>query len=450
MLKDSCGFALTGATEPAAAEYEAGLAELQCYRGDPVARAKSAIRMAPDFAMAHAQLAWLHLLGTEPGSLPTARNSHARLLSTARTDREKGHAVAIDHLVEGRWHEAGRVLEDVTIAHPRDGLALLAGHQIDFFTGHSRMLRDRIARALPHWSEGMPGYHSVLGMHAFGLEETGDYVRAEAAGRRGVELEPRDGWSQHAVAHVLEMQNRTEEGIAWMRGSDDWAGDSFFQVHNWWHLALYHLELGDFDTVMSIYDGEMGGGQSGVAMDMVDASALLWRLLLRGVNVGDRCRVLADAWAPLVTTSTYAFNDAHAAMAFVGAGRRDAVESVLAAQLEAMKRSDDNAAFAAEVGYAVTQAILAFGDGDYRRTVRLLRPVCSIAHRFGGSHAQRDVIDLTLIEAAIRAGDAALAKALAAERSDRRHDSPLSQLFRKRAGSLEGEVREKPELHVTN
>lgn len=97
------------------------------------------------------------------------------------------------------------MLEDVTIAHPRDAIGLLAGHQIDFFTGQSRMLRDRIARALPHWDAAMPGYHSVLGMHAFGLEETGDHARAEAEGRRGVDLEPRDGWSQHAVAHVLEM-----------------------------------------------------------------------------------------------------------------------------------------------------------------------------------------------------------------------------------------------------
>jgi hypothetical protein len=84
----------------------------------------------------------------------------------------------------------------------------------------------------------------------------------------------------------------------------------------------------------------------------------------------------------------------------------------------------------------VTRAILAFGDGDYARTVALIRPVRSIAHRFGGSHAQRDVIDLTLIEAAIRSGDSALAAALAAERLDRRHESPLSQLFVRRAGAL--------------
>jgi hypothetical protein len=187
------------------------------------------------------------------------------------------------------------------------------------------MLRDRIARALPAWDRSVPGYHWILGMHAFGLEEMGDYACAEAAGRRGVELEPRDGWSQHAVAHVLEMQNRTADGIAWMTANPDaWAGDSFFKVHNWWHLALYHLDRGDIDAVLRLFDTEIYGARSGVVLDMIDASALLWRLHLRGVDVGSRWDAVADNWSPIATAGNYAFNDAHAMMAFIGAGRRDA------------------------------------------------------------------------------------------------------------------------------
>jgi hypothetical protein len=274
-------------------------------------------------------------------------------------------------------------------------------------------------------------------MHAFGLEEMGDYARAEADGRRGVELEPTDGWSQHAVAHVLEMQNRTEDGIAWMRSNDGWAGDSFFQVHNWWHLALYHLEAGDIDAALGLFDTQIYGTQSGVVLDMVDASALLWRLHLRGVDVGDRWAAVADNWTPIATASFYAFNDLHAVMTFVGAGRRHAAEAVLAAQVEAMSKDGDNARFVREVGHPVCRAIVAFGAGDYRQSVELLRSVRSIAALFGGSHAQRDVLDLTLIEAALRAGDASLALSLAAERADRRHDSPLSQLFLRRAKALQ-------------
>lgn len=433
--RDIHGLKLTGATGRAIENYEAAVAELQCYRGDPVARVDAALVEAPGFAMAHLLRGWLHLLGTEPGGLSVARAAHADALRHARSDRERGHAAAIGHLVDGRWHDAARVLEDVTIEQPRDALGLLAGHQLDFLTGHSRMLRDRIARALPYWDASMPGFHSILGMHAFGLEETGDYARAEASGRQGVELEPRDGWSQHAVAHVMEMQNRQAEGIAWMCGNDAWAGDSFFQVHNWWHLALYHLELGHTDEVLALFDDKMAGGRSGVVMDMVDASALLWRLLLRGIDVGDRWQHLADAWAPLATAGNYAFNDAHAVMAFVGAGRRDLGKAVIESQEEAGRRPGDNATFVSEVGHAVAHAILAFGEGDYARTVTLLRSVRSSAHRFGGSHAQRDVIDLTLIEAAIRSGDGRLAMALARERADRCHESPLSQLFVRRAST---------------
>ncbi|WP_138933248.1 tetratricopeptide repeat protein [Roseovarius arcticus] len=435
-MQDITGHTLTGAGETALPYYETAIAELQCYRADPVASIDAALAESPDFAMAHALKAWLHLLGTEPGGISIARAEHEAAAGTAATDRERGHVAALGHLVEGRWHAAGRVLEDVTITHPRDALGLLAGHQIDFFTGHSRMLRDRIARALPAWDKSMPGYHSILGMHAFGLEETGDYARAEAAGRQGVELQPRDGWSQHAVAHVMEMQCRQSDGIAWMRGNaDGWSGDSFFQVHNWWHLALYHLEMGDTPAVLALFDNEIYGAKSGVVMDMVDATALLWRLTLHGVDVGDRWESLADSWAT-VRSGFYAFNDAHAVMAFIGAGRRDAALALIATQAEAMARPNDNAGFTSDVGHAVARAILAFGDGDFEATVRLLRQVRSISNRFGGSHAQRDVIELTLIEASLRAGNENLARALTAERADRRHDSPLSQLFLRRADAL--------------
>jgi hypothetical protein len=434
---DRRGLAVTGANAESLDHFEQALAELQCYRADPVASVDKAIAAAPGFAMAHALRAWLHLLGTEPAAIPVARESHQAAVATAGTLRERGHAEAIGHLIAGRWHQASRVLEDVTIEAPRDALALLAGHQIDFFTGHSRMLRDRIARALPAWDRSVPGYHSILGMHAFGLEETGDYVRAEAAGRRGAELEPRDGWSQHAVAHVLEMQNRTRDGIAWMTANPDaWAGDSFLKVHNWWHLALYHFDQGDIDAVLRLFDTEIYGAKSGVVLDMVDAAALLWRLHLRGVDVGNRWDAVADNWSPIATAATYAFNDAHAVMAFVGAGRRDAAVTVIAAQKDAMARDDDNAMFTRDVGHDVCRALLAFGDGDYATTVSLLRPIRSIAHRFGGSHAQRDVLDLTMIEAAFRSGNAALAAALAAERLDTRHESPLAHLLATRAEAL--------------
>jgi tetratricopeptide (TPR) repeat protein len=437
MLKDNLGHALSGAGNASLPHYEEALHLLRCYIGDPVAAVDKAIAESPGFVMAHVLKAYLHLLGTEPALAPVARQCHAAAAKLPADTRERAHLAAVKALAENRWHEASRILEDLSIAHPRDGLALQAGHQVDFFTGHSRMLRDRIARALPAWSAGMPGYHAVLGMHAFGLEESGDYQAAEAEGRKAAELERRDGWAWHAVAHVLEMQGRQKDGIAWLRGDTDaWSRDSFFCVHNWWHLALYHLDLNEIDKVFELLDGPIYGKRSTVILDMVDASAMLWRLHLRGIDVGNRWAAVAEGWAPIATAGNYAFNDAHAMMAFVGARREKDAAALLAAQVDAMRRADDNAAFTGEVGHPVAKAIKAFGDGRYGETVHLLRPVRNIAHRFGGSHAQRDLLDLTLIEAAFRDGQKALASALAAERAAVKPTSPLARLFVKRAEDM--------------
>jgi hypothetical protein len=417
-LTDSVGLELSGATPAALDHLETALHQLRCYIGDPVASVDAALDASPELAMGHVQRAYLHLLGTEPGGLPVARESHRRAQALPLNPREARHVVAIDHLIHGRWRAAGRVLEDLSIEWPLDALALQAGHQIDFFTGDSRLLHDRIARALPTWSPTMPGYHALLGMLAFGLEETGRYASAERMGHRCVELQPRDGWGQHAVAHVLEMQGRRAEGVAWMRQNQPaWSEDSFFAVHNWWHLALFHLGLDQIDETLALLDGPVAGGGSALVLEMIDASALMWRLQLRGQDLGSRWQPLAERWRPIADSGLYAFNDLHAMMAFVSTGRHDGVDAILQAQARALHSEGDNAAFTAEVGQATAQAIRAFGEGRYADTVELLRPVRSQAHRFGGSHAQRDLLDQTMIEAARRAGQTALWQALRNERA---------------------------------
>ncbi|RWN61774.1 tetratricopeptide repeat protein [Mesorhizobium sp.] len=435
-VRDAFGLTFSGATEAGFSPYSQAVRELQCFIGDPVGSVDRAIAEDPGFVMAHVFKGYLFGLATEREAAAVARTCHEAALPLAATPREQAHVAALGHLAAGRWHEAARLLEDIAIEFPLDALALQTGHQIDFFTGNARMLRDRIGRALPSWQSGMPGYHAILGMQAFGLEEMGDYARAEKLGRMAVDIEPRDGWAQHAVAHVMEMQSRQRDGIAWMRANPDaWTRESFLKVHNWWHLALFHYDLGETDEALALYDGPIYGERSTLALNMVDASSILWRLHLGGVDVGGRWAALAANWAK-ASAGNYAFNDAHAMMALVGAGQETPARTLLEAQHEAMHANDDNAAFTRDVGHPLTLAIKAFGDGNYAETVRLIRPIRAIAHRFGGSHAQRDVIDLTLIEAALRSGDRALARALAAERALARPDSPLSALLSRRAADL--------------
>ena len=417
-IKDIHGHALSGADAQASEHYEAACALLRCYLNDPLAEAQAALARSPDMTMAHVLVAYLNLLGTEPGGQPAARAAHAAAERCPATEREAMHVAAAGALAHGQWHRAGRILEDLSIGHPQDLLALQVGHQIDFFTGHSRMLRDRIARAESHWQAGMPGRHAVLSMLAFGLEETGDYARAETLGRSSVELEPRDGWGWHAVAHVLEMQNRRRDGIAWMtQDTPAWSEGSFFAIHNGWHLALFHLGLDQIDEVMALLDQRVLGSASPVVLDLVDASALLWRLQLCGVNVGDRWDAVASRWADVSGVSTYAFNDLHAMMAFVGADRMGDAARLLDAQQQALTRGDDNVGFLNDVGLGATRAIHHFALGRHAEAAELLRGVRREAARFGGSHAQRDLLDLTLIAAAERAGNGPLSDALRRERA---------------------------------
>lgn len=415
-MKDAHGHQLTGCNAQALALLERGLAQLRCFRNDPLASVDAALEASPELVMGHVLRAWLYLMSSEGSAVAEARAALVSARALPHNDREARHLQAVAQLVEGQWLLAARSLEDLSIEYPHDLLALQVGHQLDFFTGEARMLRDRIARVFPAWSADVPGYHALLGMYAFGLEECGDYRLAERLGRQAVALEPADAWAQHAVAHVLEMQNRREEGIAWMRGNRAWQQDNMLAVHNWWHLALYHLELGDIASVLELFDTAIDGHHPQIALELVDGSALLWRLQLRGVDVRQRWQGLAERWAALADEGHYAFNDLHACMAFAGAGRDDLLDRVRQAQARALQRDDDNAWMTRTIGAPAIDALLAFTAGRYDRCVELLRTIRNRAHGFGGSHAQRDLLDQTLLVAARRGSQASLATALERER----------------------------------
>ena len=281
---------------------------------------------------------------------------------------------------------------------------------------------------------GNAGYSILLGMHAFGLEETGDYGRAEEGGRRALDLQPLDCWAHHAVAHVMEMQGRPEDGIGWMIAREPhWSGDdNFFRVHNWWHRSLCHLELSQADDVLALYDGPIRQDRSMVALDMVDASALLWRLHLSGHEVGDRWQELATAWDNHSDGRTYPFNDWHAVMAYLGADRTGDVERILAdfhagcgvTEVDQWRRTS---------AIPLVEGFAAFWRGDYEVAAERLHGARHIANSFGGSHAQRDIIDWTLTEAAIRGGMTGVAEALASERLALKPHSAVNRSFLDRA-----------------
>ena len=362
-MRDAVGYTLSGCNAQALDLLDRAGHEFRCFSGNPLATADAALEVAPELVMAHVLRAWLLLLSTEAEAVPAAEQALAQALQLPHDEREAQHLRAAGLLCRGRWRDAGLALEALNAQYPLDVLALQVGQQIDFFRGDTQMLRDRLTAVLPVWSDAVPGWHSVLGMLAFGCEENGEYTRAERLGRQAVEIEPRDAWAHHAVAHVLEMQGRREEGIRWMEGNSGWKQDNFLAVHNWWHLALHHLAHDDAAAVLDLYDGPIHGHRPTVVAELIDASALLWRTELRGHPVGDRWTALADLWLPHAASGHYAFNDLHAAMAFARAGREDALRDLQRAQGQALSRDNDNAAFTREVGAPATQAVVAFAQG---------------------------------------------------------------------------------------
>lgn len=440
-MRDSRGLPVSNGTAASLEGLEKASELFLGYYADPLAAIESVLAEDPDFAMGLCFKAGMFMSSSEKGAVPELQAIADRLegMRGHLNQRELGHLAAIRLWLAGDFHTAVDAYGCVLTQFPRDIVALQAAHLCDFLLGQSRMLRDRVEWVLPHWDEAVPGFGYVLGMSAFGLEETALYGEAEAAGRRALALNPRDPWAVHAVAHVMEMQGRVDEGIAWLRGrQDDWAPENLFAFHNWWHLCLYLMERGRFDEVLELYDSSVHPAPTQVALELVDAAALLWRLHLQDKPVGARWSDVADSYEPMAEDAYYAFNDMHAMMAFVADGREAAASRLLKAVRAKAGDRDSNGMMTREVGLPACEAIHAFGQADYRRTVELLMPARLVAHRFGGSHAQRDIIEWTLTEAALRDGQRGLAQALAHERLARKPQSPLAASFLGRANEANG------------
>ena len=412
---------------------------LHAYQADPLAEVDKIIADHPGFAMAHAFRAGALATATDKAFEPEMLKSvqAAEALASKSNDREKGHIAAVCAWRDGEWGRAVEYWGRAAIAWPRDLLALQFAHVGDFFLGYSHMLRDRIARALPHWNRSIPGYGFVEGMYAFGLEEAGDYAQAEARGREAVALNRQDGWAVHAVTHVLEMQGRAREGAEYLAaGVDGWAPNSMFAYHLWWHKALFHVDSGDVASALKLFDENISAGGFGQAMELLDGSSLLWRIWLLGHDVGDRWDDISRKWESRVDDAYYAFNDANAMLAFVGAGNGAAQKRQIESVRRAAAGNGTNAMMSREVGLPACEGFSAFGRGDYSGAIEWLLPLRAKANRFGGSHAQRDMFSWTLTEAAIRMGSRLLADTFVAERLSWKPESPVNRAWAARAAGL--------------
>jgi len=417
--------------------YIDALAMIHTGRGDPMATIDSALRENPGFVSGHCLRAALLVMACREDARPELANTldAAHAFIHLADARERRHLEAAAAWLENDLKRALHLYGQVAVDYPHDTLALRIAHFGDLLWSRTERLRDRVAAVLPHWHEGMDGYAHVLAMYAFGLAEAGDYRLAEQAGRRALELDHDNAGAVHAVAHALEMQGRAGEGIAWLRATERyWSSSAGYAPHLWWHLALFHLDLSETAEALRIHDQQLDGSARSAASVLVDASALLWRLQLMGVDVAARWRPLAEAWARNRVGGLRPFSDTHAMLAFVAAGCRSDAEQLVGTLLACSRQSPDLQEVIRNAALPVCNALMAFGSRDYETAASTLHDLRHLARRCGGSQAQCDLLHLTLLESALRSGHASMARSLVAERIASRPHSIYNRHLMARVG----------------
>jgi len=398
---DARGCAITGATPAGLAAYEQGVQRFLGWRVGVDEAMARALQHAPRFVMAHVLQAWLLACSRDPRQVRRALPVLARAETLPSNERERQHLGAIAAVLSDDYEAARSRLGHLLREHPRDLLALHAAHAFDHVVGDTATMRDRVQAVLPHWPRALPGCHAVLAMHAFGLEECGDYVGAEAAARAALELDPSDARAHHSMAHIFEMTNRPQDGLRWMQANRDaWATGTVVATHGWWHTALFHLAQGDGRAALAVYDAFIFVPGTRAVGDLIDAAALLWRIALAGGDVGyARWRALADAWSPHIDDGFCSFNDLHAMLAFVGASDELLARAMEEFLTQAQARQTRHGLSTREMGLPACRALMAFGRGHDTLAITLLASLPGTVPRLGGSHAQRDLLRLTLRKA---------------------------------------------------
>ena len=322
------------------------------------------------------------------------------------TDRELLHLRALTEWAGGDVFAAATTWERILAEHPHDLLALKLHHYTTFWTGRAHVLLAAVASVIDAWDSSIPGYDHVLGMYAFGLNETGSFARAEEVGRQAVDLNREDLWSIHSVAHALEMQGALARGDEWFDVADDqWATKNPFVGHIWWHSALFPWNAGDYDRVLAIYDQRLRPASTEFFLDLQNLSSLLARLELVGVDVGDRWDELADHAATRIEDHVLAFTDVHCAMTLCRTGRLDELDAFVTS-LAAHRATQPAQANTDGIDTALRlgRAFAAKAHGDIEQAAGQMLVLHGTLAPIGGSLAQRDLFDLLVADTALQAG----------------------------------------------
>ena len=411
MQQDQWGYSLATNDSTAAEALDRAFNAYVGFRADTMLHLETAITADSRFALPHVARGILIAGMRKPELYPMARDelTLAQAGDAPLSERENHYIKALEAALLGKITEAVSHYEQILLNHPHDLFALRLAQFELFWIGEVAWMRDISERVAPHWSPDLPGYSAYLSVRAFGLEENASYQLAEKCGRESVERDPENFWGTHAVAHVLVMQGRLADGVAWLSGlSKNWASANHVAHHLWWHLALFHTEIGEYDASLEIYDDSLRDLDSPLMqaipdfyLDIQNDASLLQRLELRDVDVDDRWQPVADLAQARIGNHASPFTSAHCALALAAAGRFKEAEE-LVTQMKAFI-ADDIEGLGPRYALSAlpaSEAAIAHRKGEHQRVMDILMPVRRNLWHMGGSHAQRDLFFQLLVDSA--------------------------------------------------
>jgi len=362
--------------------------------------------------------------------------------------RELEHLQALQLWSEASFGAAIGVWRDIVTSFPKDLLAIHCLHLAQVRTGRRTELGRDEMRALRSWDSTLPGYAFVLGYQSFGLEENGHYGSASDTAEEALSFLGNHPYAIHTLAHIHEMVGSRSIGINFLdQKADNWRNTTLSH-HIWWHLTLHHIDRGNWETVLSIYDKHLSPRLEQNAFRDQDAAAVLWRLELAGVSVGSRWQPLANSWENRESDGLFPFNDLHAMLAFVGAGLEDAQTGLISCRKRRIVSDfPEDPISSGELVQATCEAFRAFASEEYNAAASALAPLNGLEDPLGGSVAQRDIIPLTYLEALHRAARHEEAVTQAVVRCMRSPESPTNYALLARSqaalGRLDDEAKSK-------
>lgn len=427
---DRYGLALTTSSTTAVTHYIEGVDRLLALAAGGREALTAAVDADAGLAMAHAALAFL---SSREGDIEEARRSieQAQAHMAGATRRERQHIGVFAAVIRGDGPAALALVREHLAEFPRDALVLYQGMFLLSFGGgpHPKeailLLYDGLARAYgDDWW--------FLGASSFAYQELDRFDQAWPLAERSLALNPSNGNAVHALTHLHYETNEHGEGSRFLL---DWLGryprEAIYFSHFNWHLALHYFALEQFEDVMVLYSRDMAPVDGGRATVLPDVSSLLWRMELYGQAQTPLPWAAVNALAQAACGGTSpAFMAVHAGLAHAGAHDWRSL-GLLIDDLGARARSGHANAGVAQ---RLVEAALAFAGRDFDATISSLEPVFDQVVRLGGSNAQREVFEDTLLVAYLHAerwvSATQLLRQRLARRSSRRDESWLADVQR--------------------